>query len=447
MKLLHYNMYQKLKYTFAVCLLLTSLIANAQVTIQSPYSKFGVGNIKGSLLPQYRAMGGVSTAVGRSTLFNNINIQNPASYATINMVTLDMGMSGGYTELKNSSLKETSFNASLSHVALAFPIRSKSGLTKSAISFGILPYSQLGYDFKNSVKVGTTSENQKTVDYKYTGEGGLTKAYLGYGRQFGDHLRLGVNLEYLFGNLIENRSTEYQNDPGALASRIQDKNSIGGLSFSYGAQYEIRIDNKTNVVLGYSGSSNTALDSKRDRYVTQYNFTNGSENPALDTLEKVENSKSNLKMPLIHNFGIAIQKNDKWIIGADYRMGKWSDFSIANVSQNLQDTYGFSVGGQFIPDYSSISNYFKRVEYRLGFQYDKTYIQMNKQDVKQMAITFGLGLPLSSLERGSFYKMNITAELGKRGNINNGLLQERYVNIHLGFTLNDAKWFQRFKFD
>ena len=363
------------------------------------------------------------------------------------MVTLDMGMSGGYTELKNSSLKETSFNASLSHVALAFPIRSKSGLTKSAISFGILPYSQLGYDFKNSVKVGTTSENQKTVDYKYTGEGGLTKAYLGYGRQFGDHLRLGVNLEYLFGNLIENRSTEYQNDPGALASRIQDKNSIGGLSFSYGAQYEIRLDNKTNVVLGYSGSSNTALDSKRDRYVTQYNFTNGSENPALDTLEKVENSKSNLKMPLIHNFGFAFQKNDKWIIGADYRMGKWSDFSIANVSQNLQDTYGFSVGGQFIPDYSSISNYFKRVEYRLGFQYDKTYIQMNKQDVKQMAITFGLGLPLSSLERGSFYKMNITAELGKRGNINNGLLQERYVNIHLGFTLNDAKWFQRFKFD
>ncbi|KQB99686.1 hypothetical protein AQF98_18835 [Pedobacter sp. Hv1] len=440
-------MYQKLKYTFAVCLLLTSLIANAQVTIQSPYSKFGVGNIKGSLLPQFRAMGGISTAVGRSTFFNNINVQNPAAYATIISTTLDMGMTGGYTELKNSSLKETSFNASLSHVALAFPIRSKSGITKSAISVGILPYSQLGYDFRNSVKIGATSENQKSVDYKYTGEGGLTKAYIGYGRQFGDHLRLGVNFEYLFGNLIENRSTEYQNDPGSLASRIQDKNSIGGINFSYGAQYEFRIDNKTNLVLGYSGSSNSPLNSTRDRYVTQYTLSNGSENPALDTLEKVEDNKSNLKLPLIHNFGIALQKNDKWLIGLDYRMGKWSELSIGNVNQNLQDTYGFSVGGQFVPDYSSINNYFKRVEYRLGFQYDKTYIQMNNQDIKQMAITFGLGLPLSAYERGVFYKMNLTAELGKRGNINNGLLQERYINFHVAFTLNDARWFQRFKFD
>lgn len=447
MKLLHYNMYQKLKYTFAVCLLLTSLIANAQVTIQSPYSKFGVGNVKGSLLPQYRAMGGISTAVGKNTFFNNINVQNPASYANITSTTLDMGMTGGYTELKNSSLKETSFNASLSHVALAFPIRSKSGITKSAISIGILPYSQLGYDFRNSVKIGTTSDNQKSVDYKYTGEGGLTKAYIGYGRQFGDHLRLGLNLEYLFGNLIENRSTEYQNDPGSLASRIQDKNSIGGLNFSYGAQYEFRLDSKTNLVLGYSGSSNSPLNSTRDRYVTQYTVSNGSENPALDTLEKTENNKSNLKLPLIHNFGIALQKNDKWLIGADYRMGKWSELSIGNANQNLQDTYGFSVGGQFTPDFSSISNYFKRVEYRLGFQYDKTYIQMNNQDIKQMAITFGLGLPLSSYERGVLYKMNLTAELGKRGNINNGLLQERYINFHVAFTLNDARWFQRFKFD
>ncbi len=447
MKLLHYNMYQKLKYTFAAGLLLSGLMANAQVTTQSPYSKFGVGNLKSSLLPQLRGMGGISTGVGKHAYFNNINMQNPASYGTISLVSLDMGMSGGYTELKNSSLKENSFNASLSHVALAFPIRSQSGITKSAISIGILPYSQLGYDFKNTAKVGTTTENQKTIDYKYLGEGGLSKAYIGYGRQFGDHLRLGVNLEYLFGSLIESRSTEYPNDAGALSSRIQDKNSIGGVNFSYGAQYDIRIDNKTSLVLGYSGAFNSSLDSKRDRYVTQYTLSNGSENPALDTLDRLENDKTNLKLPLTHSFGFTLQKNDKWIIGADYRMGKWSDLSIANVNQKLQDTYGFSVGGQFTPDYSSINNYFKRVDYRFGFMYDKTYVQMNNQDVKQMAITLGLGLPLSSYERGPVYKMNIAAELGQRGSIKNGLLQERYVTIHLGFTLNDPRWFQRFKFD
>jgi hypothetical protein len=443
MKLLHYNMYQKLKYTFAVSLLLTGLIANAQVTVQSPYSKFGVGNIKGSLLPQLRAMGGISTAVSKTTYFNNINIQNPASYANINLTTMDIGVSGGYTELKNSNLTETSFNSTLSHVAFAFHV-----YRRSALSFGILPYSELGYNFSNTAKIGSTTDNQKSVNYLYSGEGGLTKAYVGYGVQLGDHLRLGANAEYLFGNLTESRSTQYISEPGAISSRIQDKNSVGGVNLSYGAQYDIRIDPKTTVVLGYSGSSAASINSTKSRYVTRYTLdASGSENPALDTVQVLENSPANLKLPLIHNFGISIQKNDKWLIGADYRIGKWSNLTIGNVNENLQDTYGFSVGGQFTPDYTSISSFFKRIDYRMGFQYDKTYIQMNQQDVKQMALTFGLGLPLTSYGGGAFYKMNLTAELGKRGNISNGLLQERYVNFHVGFTLNDGSWFRRFKFD
>ncbi|MFD0940648.1 hypothetical protein HQN85_13660 [Pedobacter boryungensis] len=436
-------MYHKIKYTLAVCLLLVNILANAQVTVQSPYSKFGVGNIKGSMLPQFRAMGGISTAVYKPTFFNSINIQNPASYAGINATTLDIGMSANITELKNSSQTENSFNATLSHVALAFPVSKK-----SALSFGILPYSELGYNFKNTLSVGTTTANTKTVDYKYNGEGGLTKAYLGYGIQFGDHFRVGANAEYLFGNLSENRSTEYVNEPGSINSRMQTKNSVGGISFSYGAQYDFRLDNKTSLVLGYSGSSSSKINLKNSQVVTQYlNDASGNEQTALDTLLLVENSPTNLKLPLIHNFGISIQKDNKWMVGADYRMGKWSNLTIDNVNQGLQDTYGVSVGGQFTPDVSAINGYFKRVDYKLGFQYDKTYIQMNNQDIKQMAVTFGFGLPLASYSRGTFYKMNLTAELGKRGTVNNGLLQEKYINIHLGFTLNDSSWFQRFRFD
>jgi len=440
MKLLHYNMYKRLKYTLAVCLVLTSVIANAQVTAQSPYSKFGIGNIKGSMLPQFRAMGGISTGVYRTNFFNNINIQNPASYAGISLTTLDIGLTGSFTELKNSTQTENSFNSTLSHVALAFPITSK-----SAVSFGVLPYSELGYNFKNTLTVGNTTANTKTVDYKYTGEGGLTKAYFGYGVQFGDHFRIGANAEYLFGNLSESRSTEYE-DQATINSRMQSKNSVGGVAFSYGAQYDFRLDNKTTLVFGYSGSSASKINSKKSEVVTQYLISQGDEQTALDTLSNVENNRTNLKLPLIHNFGVSILKENKWLIGADYRMGKWSDLTIDNVNQGLQDTYGFSVGGQITPDATAINGYFNRVDYRLGFQYDKTYIQLSNQDIKQMAVTFGFGLPLASFSRSSFYKLNFTAELGKRGTISNGLLQEKYINFHLGFTLND-KWFNRFKFD
>jgi len=431
-----------MKHVYVACLLMVSLGTYAQSTVQSPYSKFGLGNLKGSVLPNQRAMGGISAGVFRSSYINNINMQNPASYAGINLTTLDIGMSGSFANLQTNSLSENSFNSSLSHLAMAFPVS-----MKSALSIGVLPYSELGYNFSNRMTVGNSTENNKTVDYLYSGEGGLSKAYIGYGIQFGDHFRIGANAEYLFGNLIQNRSTEYVNEVGAINSRDQLKNSVSGFSFTYGAQYDFRLGNKTSLVLGYSGSSASKLNSEKSQYITIYSKdSQGNEMSALDTLYAVENGKTNLKLPLVHNFGFTLQKENKWLFGADYRTGKWSEMSIDNVNQNLKDTYGFSVGGQFTPDITAINGYFKRVDYRLGFTYDKTYIQMNNQDVKQMAMTVGLGLPLSSYARSSFYKMNVSAEIGRRGKVSNGLIQERYVNIHLGFMLND-KWFQRFRFD
>src|SRR5687768_14226502 len=122
MKSLHLNMYKKINYIAAVLILLASISAKAQITTQSPYSRYGLGNIKGSMLPQYRAMGGISTAINKPTLYSNINMQNPASYTGIAMTTLDIGMSGAFTTLKRDGAQEKSYNSTLSHLALAFPL-------------------------------------------------------------------------------------------------------------------------------------------------------------------------------------------------------------------------------------------------------------------------------------------------------------------------------------
>jgi hypothetical protein len=436
MKSSHLNMYKKINYIAAVLILLASISAKAQITTQSPYSRYGLGNIKGSMLPQYRAMGGISTAINKPTLYSNINMQNPASYTGISLTTLDIGMSGAFTTLERNGAQEKSYNSTLSHLALAFPLVTG----KSAISFGILPYTELGYEYSVAAKLDTTN-----VNYRYAGEGGLTKAYIGFGQRIGENFSIGGNIEYLFGNLQESRATELLTYP-SIPNRQQNKNSVGGVTFSYGMQYQIPLGNKKSLTLGYSGSASSSVNSKKTYLVTQYNFDDlGEEAAAFDTLEIRENPSAKLKLPLTHNFGIAFQKDNKWLIGADYRMGKWSKLSIEGVNQGLQDSWGFSAGGQFIPNMSSISGYFNRVEYRMGFNYDKTYIRLNDQDIKQMAVTFGLGLPLAS-SRYSIYKLNLTTEIGKRGSTTNGLLQENYINLHLGFTLNDT-WFKRFKFD
>jgi hypothetical protein len=135
------------------------------------------------------------------------------------------------------------------------------------------------------------------------------------------------------------------------------------------------------------------------------------------------------------------------MFGADFRTGKWSELTVDQVNQGLEDSYGFSAGAQITPDITSIGSYFKRVDYRIGFLHDKSYIRMSDQDIKQTAVTFGFGFPLAPNQRAiTFYKLNLAAELGRRGTLTNGLVQESYFNLHLGFTLND-KWFRRFKFE
>ena len=451
MKSLHLNMFKKINYTAAVLALLFGTAAKAQVTTQSPYSKFGLGNVKPLVLPQFRAMGGVSTAIFSPTGYSNINMQNPASYAGITLTTADIGASGTIMNLKKDDVSERSFNGSLNHVTLAFPVS-----RGSALSVGVLPYTELGYEFKNRATLGSAAgSSPEQIDYLYSGEGGLNKAYLGYGFQIGDHFRLGANAEYIFGNLLQTGSSELvkQTDelgnPNVVNARVQSKNSIGGVAFSYGTQYNIPFNSKTSFTIGYSGTAGSSINSKRSIVASQYtkNPTTGDETPYLDQLSNTEGSSLKMKMPMTHNFGVSLQKYNVWVIGADYRRGKWSDLSIGDVNQQLQDTYGFSAGGQITPDITSIGSYWNRVDYRVGFSYDKTYVQLNDQDIKQSAISFGFGFPLApSPARRSFYKINFTTEIGKRGALTNSLIQENFINFHLGFTLND-RWFQRFKFD
>jgi len=432
-------MYKKINYIVAVMILVASVNVNAQVTSQSPYSRYGLGNVKGLLLPQFRAMGGISTAIYKpSDYYSNINMQNPASYAGITLTTVDVGMSGSFKQLKKGDLSEGSFNSTLSHLALAFPI--KAG--KTGLSFGLMPYTDLGYEFSNT---GKLENDTNTVNKLYSGEGGLTKAYFGLGQQFGDHFRIGVNVEYVFGNLLENRALELQSVP-SVNTKQQDKNSVGGISFSYGAQYEIPLSAKSRITLGYSGSSPSSINSNKTFLVTRYlRQSTGDEGTAIDTPVFVKNGSAKLKLPLVHNFGIAIQRDNKWLIGADFRTGNWSKLSMDGVNSGLEDSWGASLGGQITPDIQSIGSYFNRVDYRLGFTYDKTYIKIADQDVKQMAVTFGFGFPLA-FNRFVANKVNFTTEIGRRGTLKSGLVQENYINLHLAFTLNDT-WFRRFKFD
>ncbi len=309
----------------------------------------------------------------------------------------------------------------------------------------------MGYNnLQTRPNLGTKSSvDTSAVSYLANGNGGLSKAYIGYGLGIGKHLLIGFNASYIFGNLQQFSSTEYPIF-GTLDTRTEDDNSVGGLNYDYGAQYSFDFGEgkQKHLVLGYSASASSSVNESYTHIVSQYSYSNGVENVATDTLVNLQKVPGKVQLPQINHFGISYQYDQHFLIGADYTMGHWSGLSIAGVNQGFQDSKTYNIGGQFTPNANSLHNYFARTDYRLGFVYDEGYLSLYNTTISTKAVTFGFGLPLAP-NLSTFYKINFSAEVGQRGTLGtttNPLVKENFVNLHLSFTLND-KWFQRFKFE
>ena len=85
----------------------------------------------------------------------------------------------------------------------------------SALSFGLIPYSSKGYNLNDPDVVGG-----QDLTYVYSGKGGVSKAYLGYGVKLGNRFSIGANASYLFGKLTESKAAEY-NDFTSISSGTQ----------------------------------------------------------------------------------------------------------------------------------------------------------------------------------------------------------------------------------
>lgn len=440
--------YSRIFLTLLLASFAFGVSAQSTATTSSPYSRYGLGTIDPPLLPQNIAMGGISTAINKITFFSNINPANPASYATMNYTVIDAGI---YSNIENFSQtgqpSATNANFRISHIAFGIPITKR-----SAVSFGLLPYSEMGYNYKESrTGFGSGSAaDTNVVNNIYSGSGGLSKAYFGYGFGIGKHLMIGGNASFIFGNLQQYSSTEIPSLYGFFNSKTEQSNSIRGVDYDYGAQYsfDFGTDKTKHLVLGYSASTGSSLNSTSSYIVSQYTFdANGNANVAVDSVVNHQGTKTSVKLPQIHHFGISYQNDGHFLVGADYSMGNWSSLTVDGVNQGLQNSKTFNIGGQWTPDIYSLHNYFARTDYRLGFIYDQSYLNLNNTSIKTLAVTFGLGLPLPpNNANNTFYKINFSAEFGRQGTLQNGLVKQNFVSLHLNFTFND-KWFQRIKYN
>jgi len=145
--------------------------------------------------------------------------------------------------------------------------------------------------------------------------------------------------------------------------------------------------------------------------------------------------------------GAGIGQPRIWFIGAEYTSQKTSNFSNelfdnSNTTQTFEDASGFSLGGFYIPKYNSFTSYLKRVVYRAGVRFENTGLKINDESINEFGMSFGVGLPIGNL----FSNANIGFEIGKRGTVDNNLIQENFINFQISLSLND-RWFNKRKYN
>ena len=128
------------KYIIIFCLFLADFLF-AQQTTSSPYSRFGLGDLKSQFSPVFNALGGGGYAFNNSKI---INPYSPATYSAFepNSFLFSTGINNEIIDIQSDSENQTVNNVSLSHIIFGFPLNKKIGA-----SFGIIPYSSIAVSY------------------------------------------------------------------------------------------------------------------------------------------------------------------------------------------------------------------------------------------------------------------------------------------------------------
>ncbi|PKH67064.1 hypothetical protein CXF59_14315 [Flavobacterium sp. ALD4] len=413
------------KIIVSACLLL-SLVSFAQEGTSSPYSYYGIGDIRFKGTVESRSMAGV--AVEQDSI--HINLQNPASFANLKLTTFALGGTYNTTTLKSDTKSEKARRTTLDYLAVGLPFG------KIGVGFGLIPYSSVGY------KIESISADVNTSNRRYNGSGGLNKAFLGVGYKINSNFSIGADAQYNFGK-IETNSLEFVTDI-PIGTRESNTANLSGVNFDIGAMYKAKLNNKLNVYGSLNYAFENSLTSQNTRNIATVAYNLGFDLAVVDVVGEQKNSV-NLKFPGKLTVSAGIGESQKWLIGGKvaYQKSSGQANSYNDFSNVGYGKYGnVSLGGYYIPDYNSFSSYLKRIVYRGGLKYEKTGLVVNGESINDVGFTLGFGLPITE----TLSNVNIGLELGKKGTTSSNLVQENYVNISVGFSLND-KWFVQRKFE
>lgn len=428
-----------MKYIMLVSLaVLFGINAFAQADVDSPYSLFGVGQVRDkSMNVRLKGMGGVANAMFGGGMING---ENPAAYAKIDSLAFlfDAGFYFKTATFSTSSLSEKSNNASFDYVSMAF------GLTSWwKMALGVQPYSTSGYTMlvsKVDPEVGSTVT-------RFKGKGGLNQAFWGNAFKIGKHFALGANAYYVFGNTKTETSLYFPDSIYYIGSRRSLDVMVRSFMFDYGMLFNTNLSKDLCLSLGLTYTQKIKLKGEQTLFIRSFEEDMDTEvEYIIDTVYSSSGS-TKITMPQGIGFGVALQNGENWALGADFNWMQWSKFAREGANDVLQDAWSVSAGAEFTPKHTTISGYFSRVTYRLGGFYEHGFINLEGNDgvshsINKVGVTVGMSLPLPR----TLSKVNMALEVGQYGTREVGLIQEQYAKLSVGVSVFE-RWFMKRKYN
>lgn len=434
-------------------MLFCSAVTLAQPKDNSPFTRYGLGDLLDSSLPSSYSMGGLGSVYHD---FFEANLDNPASLGFMQYTSLQVGTYAKRASLKLFDDKATIWSGNLDQISLNIPLINplNEALERRETDFAwgsgisLRNFSQLGYFNQTN---DTTDIILGEVLRTFTGSGGLYKFTWSNGFKF-KNLAAGINLAYIYGQQNFDEETIFVGLENAYRDLFKSSIAYKGVQFRLGFIYEHPLDLKTarekdddpsrfiSVGIFYEGQSMLTTD--KDETLLAINSVLND----VDTASFVIDEEGEAILPNSFGFGLMYRHAGDFRIGIDYQTGMWSDYMNTARPDDLSrtdNTFRLGAGLAWIPDASSITSYFKRVEYRLGFTTLTDPRVIEGAQVKSTSFHLGASFPLV-LQRNIAW-LQAGLELGKRTGGEN--LSESFIRGKVGFVLNDNSWFVRGKYN
>lgn len=434
------------KYLISLSFLAVSNAMNAQSATSSPYSMYGLGLVADQSQSFSRGMNGVGLAFRDN---NAVNTLNPASYSAVDSITFvfDMGMSLQNTNYKEKNIKKNGKNASIEYAVGLFRLVKNVGM-----SFGILPYTNVGYTFSSNSKLDSyatlpATNTVTTHTQTFTGSGGLHEIFIGAGWQTPiKGFSVGLNAGYIWGDINRYVTSSYSDNNVKSLSR-QYTSTSQNYKLDFGAQYIRKINDKYTACLGVTFTPGHRLGSDPELLIISASSIGN------DTTRISANN--GMSIPTEFGLGFALKHRKTWRVGLDYKYQAWRNadypvYSEVNGKSVYEpsntyytDRHSLKAGGEYCKNRDS-REFTDRLAYRFGVGYTTPHLLIGQKDgPKEISVSAGLGIPVvNSYNTRSVLNLGITWQNRKC----NDFITENAFLINIGLTFNE-RWFAKWKFE